>query len=370
MSLDRFRPQKKKMDFWLLFVVFILCVFGLLMVYSSSAVVSIQEYGVSNFYFKKQLLWLVIGLVVMGIFSAIDFRFWQKNALWLLLITIFLLIFVLLFSEDVSGAHRWITIGGFTLQPSEICKLTFVLYLAAWLAKKREGVLKFRSGFLAFVVIVVIIAFLIMKEPDMGTMSIIALAAVVMFYVSGASLTHLGIGLAGVAGIFYLLIKSAPYRMQRFLVFLNPSGEKLGASYHINQAFLAIGSGGLWGRGFGNSKQKYLYLPEAHTDSIYAIVVEELGFLRALLVLAAFLFVAWRGYLIAKAAPDDFSRLAAVGITSWIIIQTLVNIGAMLGLLPLTGIPLPFISYGGSSLIVLLAAVGILLNISKQTTRQ
>lgn len=369
MSLDRFRPKKQKMDYWLLFTTFILCIFGVLMVYSSSAMISLQEYDVSNFYFKKQLLWLGIGIVGMMIFSAIDYRFWQKNALWLLIITIGLLILVFPFSADISGAQRWIKIGGFTLQPSEICKLTFILYLAAWLTKKGEGIRDLRYGFVPFIIIVSLIAFLIMKQPDMGTMSIIAFVAVVMFFIAGASLTHMVAGVLVVAGSFYLLIKSAPYRMQRFLVFLNPSNERLGAGYHINQALLAIGSGGLFGLGFGNSKQKYLYLPEAHTDSIFAIIVEELGFFRSSLVIIAFLFIVWRGYKIAKHAPDVFSRLTAIGITSWIVIQTFVNLGAMLGLLPLTGIPLPFISYGGSSLITLLAGVGILLNISKQVSK-
>lgn len=368
MSLDRFRPHKRKMDYWLLFVVFVLCVFGTLMVYSSSAMISLQEYDVSNFYFRKQLLWFGIGIVFLIIFSTIDYRFWQKNALWLLLITIGLLILVFPFSTNISGAHRWIRIGDFTLQPSEVCKLTFILYLAAWLAKKGEGIKDFKYGFIPFIIIVAIIAYLIMKQPDMGTMSIIAFTAVAMFFVAGASLAHLGIGLVGVAGLFYLLIRSAPYRLQRFLVFLNPSGKELGAGYHINQALLAIGSGGILGLGFGNSKQKYLYLPESHTDSIFAIIVEELGFLRSSLVLLAFVLIAWRGYLIAKNAPDAFSQLTAAGITSWIVIQALVNLGAMLGILPLTGIPLPFISYGGSSLIVLMAGIGILLNISKQTT--
>jgi cell division protein FtsW len=187
-----------------------------------------------------------------------------------------------------------------------------------------------------------------------------------MFFVSGASLLHLGVGLAFLFGLFLLLIRSAPYRMQRFLVFLNPADEKLGAGYHINQALLAIGSGGLWGLGFGQSKQKYLYLPEPHTDSVFAIATEELGFLRASLVFVVFIIIALRGFKIAKNAPDLFSTFLAVGITTWILIQFFINIGAMVGLLPLTGIPLPFVSYGGSSLIVLLFSVGILLNISKQ----
>jgi cell division protein FtsW len=191
--------------------------------------------------------------------------------------------------------------------------------------------------------------------------------AVAMFFVSGASLLHLSLGVATLLGIFAILIKSAPYRLQRFLVFLNPADEKLGAGYHINQALLAVGSGGLWGLGFGQSKQKYLYLPEPHTDSIFAIISEELGFLRSVLILIVFLIIILRCFKVAKNAPDQFSSLLVTGITVWILVQFLVNIGAMLGVLPLTGIPLPFVSYGGSSLIMLMVAIGIVLNISKQS---
>ncbi len=369
MSLDKYRRKNGngRIDYWLLFLVFGLCIFGLLMIYSSSAVLSFERYGVNNYYFKKQLISLAIGLVGMGVASFIDYRFWKKYSVLLLGITVILLLAVFVFSEVTGGAQRWLMFGGLSIQPSEIAKITFIIYLAAWLEKRNEKVQDFRYGFLPFVAILGIIGFLIIKQPDMGTMSVIVATAVVMFFVSGASLVHLGIGLVFLVGMFLLLIKSAPYRMQRFLVFLNPSNEKLGAGYHINQALLAIGSGGIWGLGFGQSKQKYLYLPEPHTDSIFAIVTEELGFLRAILIFVVFLLIAIRGFKIAKNAPDQFATFLAVGITTWIIVQFFVNIGAMIGLLPLTGIPLPFVSYGGSSLIVLLFGVGMLLNVSKQT---
>jgi len=221
---------------------------------------------------------------------------------------------------------------------------------------------------LPFIFIVSVIAFLIIKEPDMGTMSIITGIAAIMFFVAGASWQHILAGALSVIVFFVIMIKTAPYRMQRLMVFLNPSQGNLDASYHINQAILAIGSGGLWGLGFGKSMQKYFYLPEAHTDSIFAIIAEELGFLRAIFVIIIFVLIAWRGYRIAKNAPDTFSRLLATGITSWIVFQALVNLAAISGAMPLTGVPLPFVSYGGSSLVILLAAVGILLNISKQTS--
>jgi cell division protein FtsW len=269
--------------------------------------------------------------------------------------------------RSMGGASRWIEIGSMSFQPSEIAKLTFTIYLAAWLTKKGEGIKDFQTGFIPFVLILGIIGFLIIKEPDMGTMSIITAIAAVMFFVAGASWQHIVLGATSIIAFLIVLIKAAPYRMQRLMVFLNPSQGNLDVAYHINQAILAIGTGGLWGLGFGKSMQKYFYLPEAHTDSIFAIITEELGFIRALLVIIVFMLIAWRGYRIAKEAPDSFSRLLATGITTWIIFQAIANLAAITGAMPLTGVPLPFVSYGGTSLIILLASVGILLNISKQT---
>lgn len=371
MSLERFRKRLAKPDYSLIMVVFILAVFGLIMIYSSSVVVSYDLFGYNNYYLNKQAISLLLGIVVWLVFSKIDYLVWKKYAFLMFAGTLVTLVAVFLpgIGKEFGGAHRWISLGFFFFQPSEICKLTFIIYLSAWLTKKGTEVKDFRNGFLPFAIILALVAFLIIKEPDMGTMSVITGIGTVMFFVAGASWQHLALGISSIFGFFLILIKSAPYRMQRFLVFLNPSHESLGASYHINQALLAIGSGGLLGLGFGQSRQKYFYLPQAHTDSIFAIIVEELGFLRASLVILAFLYIGWKGYKIAKNAPDDFSRLLAIGITSWIIIQAFINIAAMMGLLPLTGVPLPFISYGGSSLVILMAAVGILTNISKQANK-
>lgn len=371
MSLDRFRKREGKPDYYLLFLVFILLVFGLIMIYSASVIVSYKLFGYNWYYLNKQAISLGIGLVVWYIFAKIDYRFWQKSALWLLLITLILLIAVFIpnIGLNLGGAHRWISLGPFFFQPSEVAKLTLIIYLAAWLTKKGEGIKDFQSGFIPFTLIVAVVAFLIIKEPDMGTMSVITGIAAIMFFIAGASWQHIVLGVTSILAFLFILIKSAPYRLERLMVFLNPSSEGLGAAYHINQALLAVGSGGLWGLGFGKSLQKYFYLPQAHTDSIFAIITEELGFIRAVLVVIIFVLIAWRGYRIAKEAPDTFSRLLATGITTWIILQAMVNLAAILGIIPLTGVPLPFISYGGSSLVILLAAMGILLNISKQTSR-
>lgn len=371
MSLAKYRTENKKPDYILALLIFGLSVFGIIMVYSASVVESYQVFGYNYFYLNKQAVSFVIGIVCMLIASAINYRVYQKYAVWMLIATIFLLIAVFIpgISLEVGGAHRWIKIGSNVFQPAEIIKLTFIIYLSAWLAKKGDDIKNFKTGFLPFIFMIGIIIFLIMKEPDMGTMSVIVATAAVTFFASGASITHITLGAASLIGLFWIFIKSSPYRFARFATFLNPSSESLGASYHITQAIIAIGSGGLLGVGFGLSKQKYMFLPEAHTDSIFAIITEELGFLRAALVLVAYLLIAWRGYKIAKEAPDTFGRLLAVGITTWIVFQALINLGAMTGLIPLTGVPLPFVSYGGSSLIILLIAVGILLNISKQSNR-
>lgn len=364
----RVLPQKlKKPDYIFAILVFLLTFFGLVMIASSSTVISLAKFSNSYYYVLRQAVSLIIGLILMFLTYHIDYRFWKKNSLWFFLATIILLLLVYVphVGIEINGARRWIGIGNHMFQPTEIVKLTLIIYLAAWLDKKGENVRNFFTGFVPFVFLLAIVGFLIALQPDIGTMIIITLIAATMLFTSGASLWQLALGAGGLVAVISVLIKMAPYRMQRFLVFLNPTSNTGGAAYHINQALIAIGTGGWWGLGFGQSKQKYLYLPMAHTDSIFAIIGEELGFIRSSLILAAFALLGLRGFRIAKNAPDNFGRLLAVGITSWILIQAAVNIGVMLNLLPMTGVPLPFISYGGSSLILLFVGTGIILNISK-----
>jgi len=339
------------------------------MISSSSVVLASQYYG-SNYYFvTHQAVNVLIGLVGLTTFAVIDYHIWQQKAGWIAGAIVFLLILTHIpgIGVAVKGAQRWIAFGPIQFQPSEVVKLLSVLYLAAWLTARKEYISSFARGFFPFIVLLGVIGLLILLQRDAGTALVTIGAAVVMYFVAGAPWTHLLTG--AVIGItaFGALILSAPYRMERFLVFLNPGKETLGAAYHINQALLAIGAGGLLGLGFGQSKQKFLYLPEPHTDSIFAIMIEELGFLRSILVVGVLLFVIYRGYRIAKLAPDEYGRLVAVGVTSLITVQMVTNIGAMLGVLPLTGVTLPFISYGGSSLVALLCGVGLLLNISRRT---
>jgi cell division protein FtsW len=362
--------KNQKTDYIYALLVFVMIFLGIVMIASSSVVTSFEKYGTNYHFVIRQIISWLIGIGLMFATYFIDYRFWKKNSLWFFLLTIGLLILIFIpgIGHEFGGARRWLGIGSAVFQPSEIVKISFIIYLAAWLDKKGEDIKSFFKGFLPFVVLIAIVSLLIMKQPDLGTLTIILLVAAAMFFTSGANLLHLGLGTASLIALFFILIKTAPYRMQRFLVFFNPSLDNQGASYHINQALLAVGTGGLWGLGFGQSRQKYLYLPMPHTDSIFAIIAEELGFVRTSLFLLLFLAIVIKGFQIAKNAPDNFARLLATGITFWILIQAFINIASMLNIVPMTGVPLPFISYGGSSLMMLLAAVGIMLNISKASS--
>lgn len=358
-----------KQDYYLAITTFILVVFGLVMVSSASVVQSYEATGANNFYFFRQSGYAFVGLIALWFFSKLDYHFWKRWATALLIGAGVLLIAVLIpgIGIESGGARRWIAIGGQTLQASEFAKFAMIVYLAYWFEHKGNKIVDFYNTWLPFVVLLGTTFLLIMQEPDLGTAVSLALITTSMYMVAGASWAHLasliGLGLGGVL----LLIKLEPYRLSRFLTFLNPGADPLGAGYHINQALLAIGSGGLFGLGYGHSRQKYNFLPEAASDSIFAVIGEELGMIGCLFLVALFLIMVWRGLLVARRAPDMFGRLLALGITCWIGFQAVLNMGALVGLFPLTGIPLPFISLGGTSLIVIMAASGILLNISKQT---
>jgi cell division protein FtsW len=360
----------KKYTAYIIIVTAILFISGLVMLSSASAVKSFEFVGNNYHFFLQQLMKGAIpGIIALIITANIDYRNWKKFAPVLLIATLLLLIAVFIpgIGYEIKGARRWIGLGPLSVQPTEIIKLTFLIYLATWLDKRNKGIKDFQTGFLPFVVIIAVIGFLIMLQPDLGTMSVIIVSAIVAYFIAGAPLKYLAIlGASGLTLIF-ILIKAAPYRLARFTVFLNPEQDPSGIGYQINQALLAIGSGGILGRGLGKSLQKHNYLPEATGDSIFAIMAEELGFIRILFFIALFAFFAISGYMISKYARDDFGRVLAAGITSWIGFQAFVNIAAMLSLLPLTGIPLPFISYGGTALLVSLAAVGILINIGRQS---
>ncbi len=345
----------------MLIAVIILSLFGVLMVYDSSVAIAVRDFGNQYYYLRDQLKWLILGFVALTVFSFIDYHAWYKIALPALLGTLVLLIAVFLPVIGVSalGAHRWINFGFFVLQPAELAKLVLAMYLSAWFSGREKG------RFAAFALLVSMVVGLVLLEPDLGTSVIIIAIALIMYFASGAPVLHFAVIIPVLGAGILLLAIISPYRMARLTTFLHPNQDPLGSSYHIRQALLGLGSGGWFGVGIGQSRQKYEYLPEANTDSIFAIIGEETGFVGSVAVILMFVFASWRGFRIAKRARDGFGRLLAIGITSWISVQTIINLSAMVALMPLTGVPLPFVSYGGSSLIIMLAAVGVLLNISK-----
>ncbi|MBI5370333.1 putative lipid II flippase FtsW [Candidatus Uhrbacteria bacterium] len=358
------------MDVPLLLIVFAIVLFGLIMLWSASAPSGYEQFSDSYYYLKHQLIFgFIPGVAAMFLLSRVSYTFWHRHAWNLLIISLALLVLVFIpgVSAGIGTAHSWISVGGlFSVQPSEIVKLTFLFYLAAWLgARDEHGMRDAHSGFLPFLLVLGTIMLLMVLQPDIGTMSIIAAMALVVYFTAGAPIVYVGgLILAGV-GALTILIKAAPYRAARFTTFLHPELDPKGIGYHINQALLAIGSGGFFGLGYGHSRQKFQYLPEVAGDSIFAVVGEELGFVVSLLVIGIFLLLLWRLLHIAQHAPDKFAKYVVIGIASWICIQAFVNIGSMVALMPITGVPLPFISYGGTSLAVTMAAIGVVLNISK-----
>ncbi len=366
------KKDKNKSDQILAITTFALIVFGLVMISSAGVAISQNRFGDGYYFFKHQLFFGVLpGLFFMFIAQKIDYHFWKKIALpfFLLNLVFLILVFIPGMGLKLQGASRWIKLGPFSFQPTEMLKLSIILYLAAWLEGKKEQGADFFEGLIPFLAILGVVGFLIIKQPDMGTLGVIVVISMAIYFLSGAKLQHLlgmfGLGIAA----FFALVKFESYRMDRLLVFLHPELDPRGVGYQINQALLAIGSGGLFGLGLGHSRQKFNYLPEPVGDSIFAVICEEIGLIGAMVLVSLFIIFAMRGLKIAKYAPDTFGKLVAVGITSWIIFQALINITAITGLIPLTGITLPFISYGGTSLVFSLVAVGILLNISKKCER-
>ncbi len=357
-------------DYTYLAIVSAIALFGMMMLASASAPVGYARFSDSYYFVVHQLVFgFLPGLAGMIIFSRIPYTFWKKNAWNLLLISIGLLVIVFIpgISARIGTAHSWISIGGlFSVQPSEIVKLTFLFYLSAWLEKRGEmGVRDVQGGFLPFIGTLGIILLLLFLQPDVGTMTIIATMSLVVYFVAGAPLLYVGGLIAAGASTLAILIGIAPYRAARFTTFLNPELDPQGIGYHINQALLAIGSGGIFGLGYGHSRQKFQYLPEVEGDSIYAVIGEEMGMVVAVLVLVMFLAFLWRTLKIADESPDKFGKYVATGIGVWLVLQAFVNIGSMVAIMPMTGITLPLISYGGSSMAIVMCAIGVVLNISR-----
>lgn len=364
--------QNHKPDYIFIALIAVWLIFGLLMLFSASAPTGLAKLNDAYFYIRRQMLFGVLpGLALLWFCSRLNFRFWERFA-WLFLgLSVLLLILVLI--PGVGGnygtvSRSWLTFLGFSFQPAELAKLALILALSAWFSRLRvEDLSDWRRAFLPFVLVLCVVAGLILGQPDLGTLTIIILIALSVYFASGVSWAFV-VGLIAAFGVGFLaLIVGDEHRRNRLLIFLNLQDDPSGAGYQINQALLAIGSGGFWGLGWGHSRQKFQYLPEVSADSIFAIIAEELGFIAVILFLLLLVGFLWRGIRLAMHAPNHFAKLVVVGVVVWLTGQTLVNISAMIGLLPLTGLPLPLISHGGTAMAVTLAALGIVINISKQS---
>jgi cell division protein FtsW len=356
-------------DYILVGAVALLLAFGAQMVYSSSVVIAHNEFGDETYFFTRQLTWIAVGTVGAIIAASVDYHRWQKVSLLLLVATVVALILVLVPGLGVVqyGSARWLKLGPLpSFQPSELAKIAVVIYMADWLARKGRGVSRFTHGSIPFLIILSVVAGLVVVEPDMGTAVIICAVAFSVFFVAGANLWHLVIGFVPGGIITALLITyAAPYRAERFAGFLDPLADPLGKGWQAMQTFIALGSGGLTGVGFGMSRQKAYFLPNAHTDSILAIIGEELGLIGTMVVIFLLMVIGWRGLRIALRAPDPYGRLLALGLTAKILWQAIINIGAVTSSLPYTGVTLPFVSFGGNSLCMTMIGIGLMLSVSR-----
>jgi len=363
-------------DYFLGLVAFGLIAVGMIVIYSTGSIVNFNISGGTtdrNSFFAQQLISLVIGLGGWFAASRVPYTTWKKWSPWMLggALFLMLLVFVPGISGTSRGASRWIRLGPASFQPAEFLKLSTVLFMATWADTHREELRRARSSFLpVFGLFVVILVLTVILQRDMGTGIVLVAAGLAVYFMSEVPLHLFGLVVGGLIGSGAAMIAIFPYRLARLSTFFNRKDDLTGADYHINQALIALGSGGVIGKGLGNSLQSYGYLPESTNDSIYAIIGEQFGLFGTLIVLGLFSTLLWRCYRIIRRAPDRFARMVAAGLTVWLIAQAFINIAAMLNLIPLTGIPLPFISYGGTSLLASMVAIGILQNISRYTERE
>jgi len=357
--------RKRKIDWYVLIPVLLMMCVGIIMVLSASSPTTVLGKDHDTYiFFRKQLIWLGFGLVAMFFTANYNYRKWRKFVIPAAVLTVVLLLAVFGFKAK-NGAHSWIPIGDNQFQPSEFVKLCVILIMSQMMSSKKARMESFRDGLFPILIVVAVVCGLVVLEPDLGTATVIAITSFVMLFVGGARYLHLS-AMAGVGtGMAILAVYVAPYRMVRILAFWDPAKDPGGSGWQINQSLYAIGSGGLLGVGLGHSMQKFRYIPEQHTDFIFSILAEELGFLGAGFIIVLLIFFAARGYRIAKNSRDTFGSLMACGITTMILVEAMINIAVVTGSMPVTGITLPFISYGGSSLIFKMSAIGVLLNISR-----
>jgi cell division protein FtsW len=363
-------PRKLSPDVWLFGVVLALVFLGVVMVYSASAIIAADRFGDPFFFLKKQLFWALLGGGLLWAALRLDYRRLERLVVPLLIVSIALLVLVLLppFGQAINGTRRWFRIGPLSFQPVELAKFALVLYLASFLTRRGEAIRSFWQGLFPILLVAGTMALLTFVQPDLGNSLALVVLTLVLAYLAGARVKHMAWVAAAALPLVALAVALKPYRWRRMVTFVNPWDDPQGSGFQIIQSFLALGSGGLTGRGLGGSKQKLFYLPEPYTDFIFAIVGEELGLLGALGVIALFAVLIWRGLRVGLRAPDPFGSYLALGLTVMLATQTLVNLGVVMGALPTKGLPLPFVSFGGSALLMTMFSAGVLLNISQHAT--
>jgi len=358
-------------DYSLLVIILMLLCFGLVMVFSASSANAHYMYNDATYFFKRQLIWAIAGVIVMWLVAGFNYKTIKRYANLLFVVTVVMLLLVLIpgIGKVANGARRWLGVGSFTFQPSEFAKLTLIMFLAKSITIYPERINSLTNGYLRYMGIIVSVAGIVLLQPHMSGAVVIGAGGVIVLFAAGFKLRYfVCTGLAAVPVMWKLATGSA-YRLARITAFRDPFANMLDETWQIAQSLYAIGSGGLFGLGLGQSRQKFLYLPEPQNDFVFAIVCEELGFIGAIFVMFLFALLIWKGIMIAKKAPDEFSALTATGITSLVAVQVLMNIAVVTASMPVTGVPMPFFSYGGSSLVILLMEMGILLNISRYTDK-
>jgi cell division protein FtsW len=361
--------RKLKSDKVLFLATLLLVLASVVMVYSASAAMAEVKFGNPYLFLVKQGMWAALGVAIMAIVMRVDYRVWRQPMLiWTGLGFAFLALVAVLFSSPINGTRRWFGVMGFGIQPSEVAKLAVIFFTAALLERRMTRVNDLKETLMPLGVVIGVLTALILLEPDFGTSVCLVVTAGLMLFAAGLSLRYVavaaGTGLA--AGVALIVI--SPYRMKRILSFLSPEDDPLGSGFQLLQSLIAVGSGGISGRGLMAGLQKLFYLPEPHTDFIYAVIAEEVGLIGATLTLVAFAVITWRGLRIAGRAPDQFGTFLAIGLTAMVAVQAFINLSVVLGMLPTKGIPLPFVSAGGSSLLINLVGMGILLNVSQHSS--
>ncbi len=359
----------ENVDYSLVVIIFMLLTFGLVMVFSASSANAHYVHGDATYFFKRQLVWAVFGVVVMWIVSRFHYKKLERYANLIFTITVVMLLLVPIIGIEAKGAKRWLGVGSLTFQPSEFVKISLTMFLAKSLVNNPQRISKLSDGYIRYMAIIVVTAGLVLIQPHMSGAMVIALTGCIVLFAAGFKIKYFVVSLMGALPLVYTLIVTSEYRSKRLTSFLDPFADKLGESWQIVQSLYAIASGGFYGMGLGQSRQKFLYIPEPQNDFIFAVICEELGLLGAIFVMFLFGLLIFKGIMIARNAPDEFSALTATGITSLIAVQVLMNIAVVTSSMPVTGVTLPFFSYGGSSLVILLMGMGILLNISRYSNK-